>query len=76
MPSMAVDYWHWASVGTGSTLQYAAVSGGDIVSYTGATVDNTGVLSSMTSGTTNYTSSTGIITLAQTPRATPCVGAV
>jgi autotransporter-associated beta strand protein len=47
----------WATVGTTTTLQYAAVSGGDIVAYSGATTDNSGSLASMTSAVTNYATS-------------------
>ena len=44
----------WATVGSGTGLQYAALSGSDVVAYAGGASAGTN-LSSMTSGTTNYT---------------------
>ncbi|MDD5198531.1 MAG: autotransporter-associated beta strand repeat-containing protein [Terrimicrobiaceae bacterium] len=53
----------WATTGANATLNYATVTGGNIVAYTGATVDNTGTLAGLTSATTNYTTSSSAITL-------------
>src|ERR1700722_2149970 len=50
----------WASVGTGTSLAYAADSAatnGAISSYSGATVDNTGSLSTVINPAVNYTTS-------------------
>ena len=66
----------WATVGTGTSTQYATVSGGDIVAYTGATAATNGQLANVTSATSNYTfSAAGTLTGSRAANTLQYIGA-